>query len=295
MTLVKCACGCGTLIEDVDKYNHPRRYKNGHQHKRINVEIKMIECECGCGTLIKSHDNRGRSRRFVNSHSSRGIKRSEESRKKMSEARKNIVISEETKRKMSLSHMGKIGYWTGKKQSADSRRKNSESTRGTKNPMYGKQHTEETKKKISNANKGKLTGKKNPNYGAVVSAETRRKIGEAHMGEKSHFWKGGISFEPYCPRFNNSFKESIRNQFDYKCFICGVSQDEQMDKMRSEGKRACKLHIHHTNYNKNCLCDDIKCEFVPVCLSCHAKTGNNKDFWQKWFEKRLITHNTKSI
>lgn len=36
---------------------------------------------------------------------------------------------------------------------------------GDKNPMYGKHHTNESKKKISEAKKGKQLGKNNPNYG----------------------------------------------------------------------------------------------------------------------------------
>lgn len=36
---------------------------------------------------------------------------------------------------------------------------------GDKNPMYGKHHTDESKKRISEAKKGKQLGKNNPNYG----------------------------------------------------------------------------------------------------------------------------------
>ena len=36
---------------------------------------------------------------------------------------------------------------------------------GEKNSFYGKHHTQETKDKISRANKGKLSGKNNPMYG----------------------------------------------------------------------------------------------------------------------------------
>ena len=31
----------------------------------------------------------------------------------------------------------------------------------------------------------------------IFSEETKRKIGEAFRGENSHFWKGGISYNPY--------------------------------------------------------------------------------------------------
>jgi hypothetical protein len=38
------------------------------------------------------------------------------------------------------------------------------------------------------------------------------KMSEAQKGKKSHLWKGGISFEPYTPEFNNQLKESVRER-----------------------------------------------------------------------------------
>ena len=99
-------------------------------------------------------------------------------------------------------------------------------------------------------------------------------------GENHPFWDGGISFEPYCPKFNESFKESIRNKFDRKCFICGITEKEMQEDQRRRGTQVYKLPIHHVNYNKDCLCDDSECEFVPLCLSHHAKTNYNREYWE---------------
>jgi hypothetical protein len=68
---------------------------------------------------------------------------------------------------------------------------------GEKNHMYGKKHTDESKKKISEAGKLRtqspetrkkisetMTGEKNHNYGKKTSAETRKKISEAKKGVK---------------------------------------------------------------------------------------------------------------
>lgn len=68
---------------------------------------------------------------------------------------------------------------------------------GSQNPRYGKHHTEETKKKISQSEKGKAVSKEtrekiskvasgvnNPNYGKPRSEETRRKISNANTGRK---------------------------------------------------------------------------------------------------------------
>ena len=86
-------------------------------------------------------------------------------------------------------------------------------------------------------------------------------------------WQGGISFEPYCHKFNDKFKEKIRDQFNRECYLCG----------KSELDNKCKLSIHHVNYDKNTLCNDIKPLFVPLCRSCHGKTSRNKQYWETLF------------
>ena len=55
--------------------------------------------------------------------------------------------------------------------------------KGEKNPMYGKHHSEETKKKIGEAMKGKNFGEKSPMYGKHHTDETIRKISEAMKGK----------------------------------------------------------------------------------------------------------------
>ena len=103
----------------------------------------------------------------------KGVPKSEEHRRKISEANKGNKLSEETRRKMSVIRKGK-------KFSEEHRRKISEAQKGDKNHLYGKHHTEEAKKKISEA----LKGDKNPWYGKHLSDETRRKMSEAHKGKK---------------------------------------------------------------------------------------------------------------
>lgn len=83
-----------------------------------------------------------------------GWHHTEHSRAKIIESNKTRGVSEETKRKQSESHMGLY--------------------RGEKNPFYGKTHTQEAKRKISEANTGK-THKQ--------SEDTRRKISESKKGK----------------------------------------------------------------------------------------------------------------
>ena len=90
-------------------------------------------------------------------------------------------------------------------------------------------------------------------------------------GENSSTWKNGASFEPYCHKFNEEFKEYIRDKFGRACFLCPITEEEN-------GQR---LSVHHVNYNKDCGCDeDETCQFVPLCRSCNSKVNKNRDIWE---------------
>lgn len=91
-----------------------------------------------------------------------------------------------------------------------------------------------------------------------------------HVREKSSAWKGGISFAPYCPKFNNEFKERVRDFWHRECGICGQTEQEN-------GK---KLSVHHVNYNKMACCDDIPPLFITTCNSCHPVTNFNREYWE---------------
>lgn len=88
-------------------------------------------------------------------------------------------------------------------------------------------------------------------------------------GEKMPNWKGGISYFPYCEKFNEEFKEHVRESFNRKCFLCG----------KSETKNGVKLSVHHIDYNKNAICNGKSWAFVPLCLSCHGKTNNRHHYF----------------
>ena len=90
---------------------------------------------------------------------------SEETRKKISEARTGNQHSEETRIKISES-------LSGNHHSEETRRKMSEARTGENNPNFGKHHSEETRKKMSEAQTGKH-----------LSEETRKKISEARTGK----------------------------------------------------------------------------------------------------------------
>lgn len=102
-------------------------------------------------------------------------------------------------------------------------------------------------------------------------------LSENSRDDNNASWKGGISFEPYCPKFNKPFKESVREKFGRVCFLCPTTEEENGE----------KLSVHHVNYNKDCLCDDSVCEFVPLCNKCHSKTNHNRDYWENMIMQKL--------
>lgn len=128
-----------------------------------------------------------------------------------------------------------------------------------KNLSIGWAPSEKTRAKISAA----LTGRKRKPF----SVEARKHMGDARRGEKSCHWKGGKSFEPYCPKFNENIKESVRVKFFRRCAICGAVEN---------GK---KHHVHHIDYNKNAICNGVSWSLIPLCPSCHTKTNNSRHYY----------------
>jgi ribosomal protein L31 len=117
-------------------------------------------------------------------------------------------------------------------------------------------------------------------------------FGESVKGEKNPLWKGGLSFEPYCPKFNIKFRERVRAWFDYQCTECGQPQSNK------------KLCVHHVYYNKQACCEknendeyiytidgeQVKVignpnKFVALCTTCHHKTNYNRVHWARYFEE----------
>jgi len=190
----------------------------------------MKFCKCGCNGIPKSGN------RFIHGHS-----------------RKGIHLPEETRKKISRTLVGKHS--------------------GPNNPFYGKHHTKQTKQLISKKLKGVMIGPKNPRYGKKNSEDHRRKLSIAitgkFAGSKNPSWKGGISFEPYHPKFNFKLKEKIREDFDRKCFLCGINEN---DYYRS-------LDIHHIDGDKKQDGITKPWFLVPLCESCHSKIQHNEKHW----------------
>jgi hypothetical protein len=166
--------------------------------------------------------------------------------------------------------------------------------KGERNPFYGRHHSKEALLKISMAKKGIPNPKHSEAMrGRHPSLETKQKMSISHKGkhfskehrirlsdstkgERHYNWQGGLSYGPYCPKFNKEFKERVRAFWGYECGLCGKSQ-------KMNGK---KLHVHHVNYQKDACCnDEVARQFIPLCSSCHSKTGHDRENWERTLSK----------
>ena len=155
--------------------------------------------------------------------------------------------------------------------SSDATRKRiSESKSGEKNPMYGKHHSEESRKKTSES----TSGEKHYAYGAHQSEETKRRHSATKQGIAYEDWESYARNSPYCPAFNEECRESNRDKYNRRCFICGLPESENTC---STGRHK-KLYVHHADMNKLQGCNGIRWKLVPVCIHCHIPLHN--ELWK---------------
>lgn len=131
----------------------------------------------------------------------------------------------------------------------------------------GRYVSEETKREIGKSSAGRHH-----------SEETIRNFRESRGGVNNPNWRGGISFEPYCYKFNNALKEEIRDRFGRVCFLCPKTEEENGQ----------KLSVHHCDYNKMQGCNGIRWLLVPLCVSCNFKVNYNREYWQDFITEKLI-------
>ena len=145
----------------------------------------------------------------------------------------------------------------GRVFSEETRAKLSISKKGKRNPQFKKVRSEDYRKKLSLAGSCRRH-----------SDETKNKISLSHKGEKNPSWYGGISKVSYGPGNDEDLKEFIRVRDNYACQECGVVW------IKGENK----FHPHHIDYDKN---NHSLWNRITLCNSCHSKTNNNREYWEK--------------
>lgn len=163
---------------------------------------------------------------------------------------KGKTMSEESRLRLSHSRIGKkyphLKGWVNK-------------ISGKNHPMFGKHHSDETKKKISLIHKGKK-----------ISEETKLKISEANKGINNWNWKGGISSENEKIRHSlesKLWKDSVKNRDGNLCSKCGEGSVKY-------------LTVHHIlNFSSHIELRFAIDNGITFCIPCH------KEFHRKYGTK----------
>jgi hypothetical protein len=90
-------------------------------------------------------------------------------------------------------------------------------------------------------------------------------------GPQNGCWKGGVSFEPYCPIWKDKeYAEFIKQRDGYKCLnpFC-------------DSKNPDDLTRHHINYNKK---DCRKENLITACRSCNTGANSDREWHEAWYK-----------
>lgn len=109
------------------------------------------------------------------------------------------------------------------------------------------------------------TKAKDPEKYKYVSYETRKRLSIAGQGIAYDEWEGFAIGQEYCPKFNEECRESNRDKYDRRCFLCDKPESENIT---STGMFK-KLNVHHVDMNKDQGCNGHEWKLVPLCMKCH--------------------------
>lgn len=103
----------------------------------------------------------------------------------------------------------------------------------------------------------------------------------SRYGSSGSNWKGGVSYEPYCPIWSDKeYKKDIRERDNNKClnpYCCSKNPND--------------LTIHHIDYNKkNCSPYNL----VTVCRSCNGMANKDREWHTAWYNAIIYNRYTRS-
>lgn len=169
--------------------------------------------------------------------------------------KKRAPFSEEWHKNLCLSAKGRIPPNLGKKASDETRKKQSESHKGIS-------RTEEWNRKNSEAQKLRCSIIENcPMYGKHHTEETKKKMGL--KGDKNPAWKGGCSTEAEKYRRSDEYKQWMKLVYkrdQYKCHRCN-----------NGGKLTAHHIINFAKlFHENQYLFDIN-NGITFCIDCHKQ------------------------
>lgn len=156
------------------------------------------------------------------------------------------------------------------------------SKKGKNHPRFGSHLSLKTRKKISNALKGRFMGNQSPHWNkyrirnclncgkSIKGNNAKYCTACCKLGNKNPNYLNGQSKFPYSIKFNKYLKYKIRKRDNFICQCCKINE--------TECNRA--LDVHHIDYNKmNCKENNL----IAVCNSCNVKANFNRDYWFAYY------------
>lgn len=247
----------GSFVKGMIPWNKGKKHISGMKGKKHTKESNEKNRQAHLGKIHSGCFKKGCI------PFSKGKLLTEGTKKKMSDAKKGHPTLQETRRKISEQNKGRPSWNKGKHYVSSGSFK-----KGHAVPI-------EWKQKVSEACSGKIP--KNPiNKGEHRGQKTEFKKGNVPwckglVGEQSMAWKGGVSFIPYCHKFNKKLKEKIRERDNRMCQLCGDKENGR------------KLSVHHIHYDK----ENCEPDLISLCHHCNLVVNHSRDYYEGLFMELL--------
>lgn len=202
---------------------HKRGLKGGyHDNRKLQKDYDEYGIEAFCYTLLCEESDE--DKRFELEAVIIQALNSYESGYNLSiDGRGKFLITEETRKKMSENNIGEKNNFYGKKHSDETRKiisDNAKSRVGEKNSFYGKKHSQESLNKIAKAyDELKESGWLNPQKGVPKSEEAKRKNALSQPSRKSVYADGKVYISiSQCAKELGVVNTTVRNRINSEKF-----------------------------------------------------------------------------
>lgn len=164
----------------------------------------------------------------------KGKPMSEEQKAKLRAAALGRKHSEETKLKMSASHMGHEGFWLGKHMSETQKQKSREKQSGENNHFFGKKHSEETLKIMSENRVGLTAKENNPAWkGGTMPINHTIRSDKRYKNWQHEVWKQYGGRDAFTGEKLNSETGHVHHKKEFHTILKenNVAPDAEVDKV----------------------------------------------------------------
>lgn len=187
-----------------------------------------------------------------------------------------FTLCEAYRKRAALRQTGTGNSFYGKQHSAEVRREMSESRLGEANAFYGKRHTEATKAIVSRSRSGQCCGSDNPTFGKVRPESVKRAISETRIqkgiakGRSNPNWRHGqckLRQRDMSTAKYKLWRQSVLLRDDFTCCFCHKrGGDLEVDHIKPW---AFFPELRHDPANGRVL-----------CVTCHRKTFKEVFKWR---------------